>query len=227
MQNLPFVQVCQLNKCVDVGQEKLTILSNIDFSLEQGATLAIVGASGSGKSTLLSLLAGLDIPTSGEVCLGSHRLSTLSEEQRATFRLNMIGFVFQSFLLLPKLTVLENVMLPHELQGKADARENAQMQLEQVGLAHRMHYFPGQLSGGEQQRVAIARAFVANPTLLLADEPTGNLDQTTGHKIADLLFSLNAKQGTTLIIVTHDLGIAQRCHQQLTLVNGTIEEAEQ
>ena len=168
--------------------------------MQAGETLAIVGASGSGKSTLLSLLAGLDQPTSGEICIDQQKISTLTEDERAALRLNLIGFVFQSFLLLPKLNVLENVMLPGELQGEADARQRAQQLLTDVGLAHRIDYFPSQLSGGEQQRVAIARAFVTHPKLLLADEPTGNLDQKTGQRVSDLLFNLNQQQGTTIIV---------------------------
>lgn len=220
MENFPFLSVRDLSKTVQVGREDLHILSNIDFKLSQGATLAIVGASGSGKSTLLSLIAGLDKPTSGHIDLENRMLSDLSEDERAALRLEKIGFIFQSFLLLPKLTALENVMLPSELQGLSDVDTRAKMLLTQVGLQERLHYFPSQLSGGEQQRVAIARAFVTMPTLLLADEPTGNLDHATGNHVADLLFDLNAKEGTTLIIVTHDQNLAARCQNSVTLSAG-------
>lgn len=211
-----------LGKTVDNGGEPLTILQDISFSVMPGETVAIVGASGSGKSTLLGLLAGLDEPSGGEVRLDGETLNALSEDQRARLRGRLLGFVFQSFQLLPSLTAVENVMLPLELAGVAKGSELARMWLERVGLAHRLQHYPKHLSGGEQQRVALARAFAPNPRLVLADEPTGNLDAATGQQIIELMFDLNAKQGTTLLLVTHDEAIAARCGRILRIQSGRL-----
>ena len=211
-----------LGKTVDNGGEPLTILQDISFSVMPGETVAIVGASGSGKSTLLGLLAGLDEPSSGEVRLDGETLNALSEDQRARLRGRLLGFVFQSFQLLPSLTALENVMLPLELAGVAKGSELARTWLERVGLAHRLQHYPQPLSGGEQQRVALARAFAPNPRLVLADEPTGNLDAATGQQIIELMFDLNTKQGTTLLLVTHDEAIAARCGRILRIQSGRL-----
>ena len=211
-----------LGKTVDNGGEPLTILQDISFSVMSGETVAIVGASGSGKSTLLGLLAGLDEPSSGEVRLDGETLNALSEDQRARLRGRLLGFVFQSFQLLPSLTALENVMLPLELAGVAKGSELARTWLERVGLAHRLQHYPKHLSGGEQQRVALARAFAPNPRLVLADEPTGNLDAATGQQIIELMFDLNARQGTTLLLVTHDEAIAARCGRILRIQSGRL-----
>ena len=211
-----------LGKTVDNGGEPLTILQDISFSVMPGETVAIVGASGSGKSTLLGLLAGLDEPSSGEVRLDGETLNALSEDQRARLRGRLLGFVFQSFQLLPSLTALENVMLPLELAGVAKGSELARTWLERVGLAHRLQHYPKHLSGGEQQRVALARAFAPNPRLVLADEPTGNLDAATGQQIIELMFDLNARQGTTLLLVTHDEAIAARCGRILRIQSGQL-----
>ncbi len=189
-----------------------------------GEAVAVVGASGSGKSTLLGLLAGLDVPTAGTVRLDGHDLFALSEDQRAALRGRLLGFVFQSFQLLPALNALENVMLPLELAGKGGARVDAMRMMERVGLAQRTSHYPKHLSGGEQQRVALARAFAVGPRLLLADEPTGNLDAATGEAIIDLMFDMNAEQGTTLILVTHDEAIAERCGRALKLRGGHLAE---
>ncbi len=211
-----------LGKTVDNGGEPLTILQDISFSVMPGETVAIVGASGSGKSTLLGLLAGLDEPSGGEVRLDGETLNALSEDQRARLRGRLLGFVFQSFQLLPSLTAVENVMLPLELAGVAKGSELARTWLERVGLAHRLQHYPKHLSGGEQQRVALARAFAPNPRLVLADEPTGNLDAATGQQIIELMFDLNAKQGTTLLLVTHDEAIAARCGRILRIQSGRL-----
>ena len=211
-----------LTKIVRSGDDPLTILDSVSFSVEGGATIAIVGASGSGKTTLLGLLAGLDQPTSGEVYIGGHPLSTLDEDARAALRQRLLGFVFQSFQLLPALTALENVMLPLELAGADDAESRALVWLDRVGLARRVTHYPRQLSGGEQQRVAIARAFAGEPKLLMADEPTGNLDGATGVEVADLMFRLNREHGTTLVLVTHDLALAARCGRRLSLASGRL-----
>jgi putative ABC transport system ATP-binding protein len=211
-----------LAKQVQVNDAALTILHPSSFGIVRGASVAIVGASGSGKSTLLGLLAGLDTPSQGEVWLAGQSLTALNEDGRARLRGELIGFVFQSFQLLPNLTALENVMLPLELHGVKQARQLAQEWLSRVGLAHRQHHRAQQLSGGEQQRVAIARAFVVQPAVLLADEPTGNLDAETGLHIIDLLFELNREQGTTLVLVTHDNQLAARCSQRLTLDAGRL-----
>lgn len=216
------VDVSGLGKTVDNGGEPLTILQDISFSVMPGETVAIVGASGSGKSTLLGLLAGLDQATAGDVRLDDVSLKALDEDQRARLRGRLLGFVFQSFQLLPSLTALENVMLPLELAGTASAANAAREWLERVGLSHRLKHYPKHLSGGEQQRVALARAFAPNPQLVLADEPTGNLDAATGQQIIDLMFDLNAKQGTTLLLVTHDEAIAARCGRTLRIQSGQL-----
>lgn len=215
----PALLVANLNKTIATAEHSLTILQQIDLRIEQGSTVAIVGSSGSGKSTLLGLLAGLDTPSSGSIQLLGQELSTLSEDERASLRQQYVGFVFQSFHLLPHLTALENVLLPLSLSKNTDTTW-AKNCLEQVGLGHRVHHTPKQLSGGEQQRVAIARAFACKPKILFADEPTGNLDSQTGQHIIDLLFNLNTQHGTTLVLVTHDLKLAERCQQRLTLVQG-------
>jgi putative ABC transport system ATP-binding protein len=216
----PVVEVAGLGKTVDNGGEPLTILQDISFSVMPGETVAIVGASGSGKSTLLGLLAGLDEPSAGGVRLDGLLLNDLDEDQRAALRGRLLGFVFQSFQLLPALSALENVMLPLELAGIAGASATAREWLERVGLGHRLKHYPKHLSGGEQQRVALARAFAPNPQLVLADEPTGNLDAATGQQIIDLMFDLNARQGTTLLLVTHDEAIAARCGRILRIQTG-------
>lgn len=202
--------------------EKLTILQDISFQLNEGDSLAIIGSSGSGKSTLLGLLAGLDVPTEGEILLAGKPLSKMSEDQRASLRAEHVGFVFQSFQLLESLTAVENVMLPLELEGKKNARERAMELLQRVGLGERTHHYPKQLSGGEQQRVAIARAFASNPTILFADEPTGNLDTKTGESIIELLFQLNAEEKTTLVLVTHEARLAERCQHRIQIEAGRL-----
>jgi putative ABC transport system ATP-binding protein len=211
-----------LGKRVKLPDHELTILEDVGFHIAPGEAVAVVGASGSGKSTLLSLLAGLDVPSTGSVSLGSVELSALDEDGRARLRGERIGFVFQSFQLLPALTALENAMLPLELRGDRDAEAPARAILQRVGLGERLHHYPRQLSGGEQQRVALARAFVTRPALLFADEPTGNLDTETGRAIIDLLFELNAQSGTTLVLVTHDEQLAARCGRTLRLVAGRL-----
>ena len=216
------IQVESLGKCVASPDGALDILKDINFTIQSGESVAIVGTSGAGKSTLLGILAGLDVPTSGQVVLNGEDFFRLDEDGRARLRGQLIGFVFQSFQLLPSLTALENVMLPLELINAGDAREKALAELERVGLAKRVHHYPRQLSGGEQQRVAIARAFAPNPKLLLADEPTGNLDARTGQTIVDLLFELNREAHTTLILVTHDKELAARCDRRLVLEAGEL-----
>ena len=211
-----------LSKQVQSGDAPLLILDDVSFDVSAGATVAIVGASGSGKTTLLGLLAGLDRPTSGEVWLGETGLNGLSEDARAALRQRWLGFVFQSFQLLPALTALENVMLPLELAGAPDAPARARDWLARVGLSARVTHYPRQLSGGEQQRVALARAFSGEPKMLMADEPTGNLDGATGGEIADLMFSLNHERGTTLLLVTHDVDLASRCSRRLSLSSGKL-----
>jgi putative ABC transport system ATP-binding protein len=211
-----------LGKQVSSPEGTLAILSDVSLAITRGETVAIMGASGAGKSTLLALLAGLDEPTSGRVQLGGNELTVLDEDGRAAVRARHVGFVFQSFHLLPSLTALENVMLPLELAGRPDARGAAREVLGRVGLAERTGHYPRQLSGGEQQRVAIARAFVTRPDVLFADEPTGNLDATTGGRIVDLLFGLNAATGTTLVLVTHDRALATRCDRVIRLEAGRI-----
>jgi putative ABC transport system ATP-binding protein len=211
-----------VSKSVDGPEGRLVILDGISLRVDAGESFAIVGASGSGKTTLLGLLAGLDTPDTGSIRLAGHALETLDEERRADLRRRLVGFVFQSFHLLPALSALENVMLPLELEGDAQARAKARDALDAVGLAARRRHYPAQLSGGEQQRVAIARAFVHGPRLLFADEPTGNLDQRTGHHITDLLFALNRDHRTTLLLVTHDAQLAARCQRRVVLEEGRV-----
>jgi putative ABC transport system ATP-binding protein len=214
----------KVSKQITSGSEPLTILDGVDLRVAAGESLAIVGASGSGKTTLLSLLAGLDLPSSGEIALAGQTLNGMDEDARAALRAGRIGFVFQSFQLLAGFTALENVMLPAELAGRADANERARAALEQVGLGKRLAHYPYQLSGGEQQRVAIARAFAGEPKILFADEPTGNLDTTTGARIIDLLFELNRGSSATLVLVTHDTALAARCQRTVTLRQGRLHE---
>ncbi|NKB36583.1 MAG: ATP-binding cassette domain-containing protein [Gammaproteobacteria bacterium] len=216
------LQVKDLTKQVPSPEGELVILQNVTFSLQEGASLAIIGVSGSGKSTLLGLLAGLDVPSSGSVCLDTVELNSLDEDGRARLRNKRVGFVFQSFQLLPSLTALENVMLPLELGANPEAEALARARLDEVGLDERLLHYPNQLSGGEQQRVAIARAFAGDPKILFADEPTGNLDQKTAKQIIDLIFKLNTEHGTTLVLVTHDPQIADHCDEKLTLAGGRI-----
>ena len=217
------VRVANLTKQVTTGDSTLTILRDVSFNISAGEAVAVVGASGSGKSTLLGLLAGLDTPSSGTVHVSGQDLFALDEDGRAALRARLLGFVFQSFNLLPSMTALENVMLPLELAGAANAAESARELLGRVGLAARLKHYPNQLSGGEQQRVAIARAFVTRPSLLLADEPTGNLDAATGAEIIELMFELNREQGATLILVTHDAELSQRCGRVLQLAGGVLQ----
>ncbi|MBT9553871.1 MAG: ABC transporter ATP-binding protein [Hydrogenophaga sp.] len=214
-------------KSVTDSTGTLTILRDIDFSLRRGETAAIVGASGSGKSTLLSIIAGLDTPSNGTVLIDGVDLFARNEDQRAALRAEKLGFVFQSFQLLGNLSALENVMLPLELVGRRDARTAATAMLQRVGLGERLGHYPKVLSGGEQQRVALARAFVVKPAVLLADEPTGSLDFATGEKVMELMFELNREQGTTLVLVTHDRGIAQRCERRIVIEAGQASEAAQ
>ena len=206
------------------GQGELIILDGLELRVKPGQSIAILGASGSGKSTLLGLLAGLDSASDGEIQLDGQALEQLDEDERAALRSRSVGFVFQNFQLLPALTALENVMLPLELNGVGEARSEAQRLLERVGLEQRMEHRPLQLSGGEQQRVAIARAFASRPKVLFADEPTGNLDRQTGERIIELLFDLNREQRTTLILVTHDPHLAERCQRRLELADGRLRE---
>ncbi len=215
--------MAQLSKQVTTGDSELTILRGVSFSIVAGEAVAVVGASGSGKSTLLGLLAGLDTPSAGTVHVDGEDLFALDEDGRAALRARLLGFVFQSFNLLPAMTALENVMLPLELAGDAQAEEAARGLLDRVGLAARLNHYPKQLSGGEQQRVAIARAFVTKPSLLLADEPTGNLDAATGAGIIELMFELNRERGATLILVTHDAELSQRCGRVLQLAGGVLQ----
>lgn len=214
--------VQQLTKTFRSGQRELTVLHDVTFTLPKGDSLSIVGPSGSGKTTLLGLCAGLDRPSTGRVVIDGTDITALTEDERAAFRAEKVGFVFQNFQLIPTLTALENVMVPVELQGGKMARNKALELLEKVGLADRAHHYPTQLSGGEQQRVAIARAFANQPRILFADEPTGNLDDTTSEKIESLLFDLNRQAGTTLVLVTHDLELAQRTGHIIRLKGGHI-----
>ncbi|MCH7374893.1 ABC transporter ATP-binding protein [Aeromonas sp. MR19] len=223
MSSTPIIVVKGLGKTVRLGQESLTILEGIDLQVNTGETLALVGASGSGKSTLLGLLAGLDLPSQGDIEILGQSLVQLDEEGRARLRAEQVGFIFQSFLLLPTLSALENVMLPAELRGETRCEPRARELLAAVGLSERLHHLPPRLSGGEQQRVAIARAFMTRPSLLLADEPTGNLDSKTGETVIELLFQLNREHGTTLVVVTHDHELAQRCQRQLVMAAGRLE----
>ena len=225
LMNTPILTARHLNKVVPSAEGELSILDDLSLDLCRGDSLAIIGRSGSGKSTLLGLLAGLDLPSSGSIHLAGHDLTQLNEDQRARLRAEQVGFVFQSFQLLDSLNALENVMLPLELEGHADARQRARALLERVGLGQRLTHYPRQLSGGEQQRVAIARAFVAEPAVLFADEPTGNLDSHTGERIIDLLFELNREHGATLVLVTHDARLAQRCSRQICLEAGRLVDS--
>jgi putative ABC transport system ATP-binding protein len=222
MSEVPVIRVEHVTKQVSDSTGTLVILHEIDFSVPPRQSVAIVGASGSGKSTLLSLMAGLDTPSQGTVWVAGTDLFALDEDARAAWRAQHLGFVFQSFQLLGNLTALENVMLPLELQGQRDARERARDMLERVGLGQRLHHYPKVLSGGEQQRVALARAFVVRPAVLLADEPTGSLDFATGERVMQLMFDLNREAGTTLVLVTHDAAIAQRCERQLRIEAGRL-----
>ena len=221
----PIIAVERITKQVKDSTGTLTILHEIDFQLPARRSVAIVGASGSGKSTLLSIIAGLDTPTTGRVRLAGADLFEMDEDQRAAVRAAKVGFVFQSFQLLGNLTALENVMLPLELQGRSDARVQATEMLKRVGLGERLRHYPKVLSGGEQQRVALARAFVVQPAVLLADEPTGSLDFATGERVMELMFDLNREAGTTLVLVTHDRGIAARCDRQLRIEAGRVDLA--
>ena len=218
------VEAIQLSKHINSGDSTLHILTDLNLAVPAGERLAIIGSSGSGKSTLLGLLAGLDTPSQGKVLINAQDIGKLDEDGRAAVRGRHMGFVFQSFQLLPSLTALENVMLPLQLAGRDGARELALTALTRVGLDHRLTHYPRQLSGGEQQRVAIARAFAPGPQILFADEPTGNLDADTGQKIIELLFALNAEAGTTLILVTHDAVLAGRCQRVLKLQGGQLHE---
>ena len=209
-----------LEKTVQLNEHELTILKGINLDINYSESFAIVGTSGSGKTTLLSLLAGLDLPTKGEIWVNGSEITRLSEEQRANFRLNHVSFVFQGFQLLANLTALENVMLPSELRGDKDAEDRALKLLDRVELSNRVHHQPNQLSGGEQQRVAIARAFASSADILFADEPTGNLDSTTGGRVIDIMFELNRELGTTLVLVTHDQMLSKYCDRSLRLESG-------
>lgn len=211
-----------LERTYKSGSKELTVLQNVSFEVEKGQTFSIVGPSGSGKTTLLGLAAGLDTPNAGKVELCGHDLNSLNEDERAQLRNDQVGFIFQNFQLLPTLTALENVSVPLELQGDKNATTKAKELLNKVGLGDRIHHYPSQLSGGEQQRVAVARAFSNSPSILFADEPTGNLDEETGEKIIKLLFNLNKEAGTTLVIITHDLDLAARTQQILRLKGGKI-----
>ncbi|MBO3116982.1 ABC transporter ATP-binding protein [Winogradskyella sp. DF17] len=216
------LKISGLEKSYTSGQKQLTVLKDISFEVEKGQTFSIVGPSGSGKTTLLGLCAGLDDPNSGSVELCGYNLKGLNEDERAQLRNKEVGFIFQNFQLLPTLTALENVSVPLELQGAPDAISKSKQLLEKVGLVDRMHHYPSQLSGGEQQRVALARAFANTPSILFADEPTGNLDEETGEKVIKLLFDLNKEAGTTLVIISHDLDLANRTQQILRLKGGQI-----
>lgn len=214
-----------LSKVVSTNQEQLTILDNVSLDIKSGESVAIVGTSGAGKSTLMTLLAGLDTPSKGEVDLLGQQLHTLDDEARAAIRSESVGFVFQSFLLIPSLSALDNVTLPCLLKGDAENKQRAIELLTSVGLEHRVNHSPSQLSGGEQQRVALARAFMIEPKILFADEPTGNLDQQTASNVIKLLFDLNKQHGTTLVLVTHDQNLAQRCDRIFTMKAGQLEES--
>ncbi|PIP78900.1 MAG: ABC transporter [Gammaproteobacteria bacterium CG22_combo_CG10-13_8_21_14_all_40_8] len=222
---MPIIEVKHASKWIESGTEKIEILNDVNFCVDQGETVAILGASGSGKSTLLGILAGLDTPSAGEIEMDGQQVTLLDEDARAALRAQSVGFVFQNFFLVPGLSALENVMLPLQVLSQENIQDRALEYLTKVGLAHRIHHLPSQLSGVEQQRVALARAFVTQPKILFADEPTGNLDQHTGSQIIDLIFELNELMGTTLILVTHDLDLAQLCDRRLFLNNGTIAPA--
>lgn len=221
------IRTQNVTKTVSTSEGELQILQPISFEVKAGESVAIVGASGSGKSTLLGLLAGLDEVSSGEIYLTGDPLHTMNEEARARLRGEKVGFIFQSFMLVQSLTAIENVMLPAEIAGFKDAKARAKAILEQVGLSHRAHHYPNQLSGGEQQRVAVARAFINQPKILFADEPTGNLDAANSEKIEQLLFNMNQEIGTTLVLVTHDSQLAQRCERQLSMQAGALSETTQ
>ncbi|MES3630202.1 MAG: ABC transporter ATP-binding protein [Longimonas sp.] len=222
----PVLRVANVTQTFESGSKTLTVLDDVSFEIEAGTSCAIVGPSGSGKTTLLGLCAGLDRPTEGTVALCGTDLSPLDEDERAAVRNQHVGFVFQTFRLLPTLTAIENVMVPAELRGAAGARSQARELLDRVGLGDRLDHYPSQLSGGEQQRVALARAFINTPSILFADEPTGNLDEETAATIEDLLFDLNATSGTTLVLVTHDLELADRTQRQLRLRGGKVVDAD-
>ena len=224
MQYPLIIQAQDLFYEIHSNDNDIRILQGLNLEITAGEQIAIIGSSGSGKSTLLSLLAGLDVPTKGIVQIQGRAFSSLDEDGRALERANHMGFVFQSFQLLPSLTALENVMLPLQLKNHADAKALSMDALAKVGLSHRLQHYPKQLSGGEQQRVAIARAFATQPLILFADEPTGNLDNATGQMIIELLFSMNTQSATTLVLVTHDEHLASRCHRQLKLENGVLNE---
>jgi len=220
--NQPILRAHNVSKRVRTADQQLTILDGVSFDVPLGESLAIIGPSGAGKSTLLGLLAGLDTPSEGQIWMGQHEITSMGEEGRAKVRAAMVGFVFQTFQLLGSLTALENVSLPMELSGQKDALERASDYLVKVGLAERLGHYPKQLSGGEQQRVALARAFACSPRILFADEPTGNLDQATGQKVSDLLFELNTQSDTTLILVTHEQRLAERCERIVTIDDGRL-----
>ena len=224
IQNSQIISCKHISKTVASAEGPISILENINLEVNAAETIAIVGQSGSGKTTLLSLIAGLDIPTSGSINLFRHSMTVPDEDERAGLRNKFIGFVFQAFHLIPGFSALENVMLPLEINDELQAEQIAGQMLERVGMAHRLGHYPATLSGGEQQRVAIARAFATNPPLLLADEPTGNLDTETGHKIIELLFRLNQEQGTTMILVTHDESLTRRCNRCFRLTRGILEQ---
>ncbi len=217
------IKTIDLGKTVDTSEGQLTILKGIDLEIKKSETVAIVGASGSGKTTLLSLIAGLDVPSRGQIYLAEKEITAMDEEERALVRGEMVGFVFQTFQLLASLTAIENVMLPAELKKDPDAEKKAMELLSRVGLDHRIRHYPRQLSGGEQQRVAIARAFASSVEILFADEPTGNLDTKTGAHIIDLLFDLNKEFGTTLVLVTHDTRLAERCDRSIQIDSGMLD----
>lgn len=217
------IEVQSLCKDFQSQERKIRVLDSVSFTINAGETTAIVGPSGSGKTTLLGIAAGLDDPTEGRIQLKDQFLDEMNEEERARFRNQYVGFVFQNFQLISTLTAEENVMVPADLMGQADSRQRAQYLLEQVGLSHRMDHYPGQLSGGEQQRVALARAFINQPQILFADEPTGNLDAENSSRIEELMFSLNKQYGTTLVIVTHDLTLAEQCDRVVFLKGGKVE----
>ena len=220
----PILQAENLTKTYHSADKSLTVLENVSFSVEQGDSMAIIGPSGSGKTTLLGLCAGLDTATSGVISLVGFKLNAMSEDDRAYVRNQFVGFVFQNFQLLSTLTALENVMVPLELRGEKNVGPKAKELLERVGLADRLHHYPSQLSGGEQQRVAMARAFITNPKILFADEPTGNLDEENAQHITDLLFRMNKENGTTLVLVTHNLELAQKTHRILRMRGGKLIE---
>ncbi|WP_416340957.1 ABC transporter ATP-binding protein [Vibrio hepatarius] len=219
------IKANSLSKVVSTNQEQLTILDGINLDIKTGESVAIVGSSGAGKSTLMTLLAGLDTPTTGSIELLNQDITALDDEARAAIRSEFVGFVFQSFLLIPSLSALENVTLPCLLKGEDEDVERAKQLLSSVGLEHRMHHSPAQLSGGEQQRVALARAFMIQPKVLFADEPTGNLDQQTAEKVIELLFELNKQHGTTLVLVTHDMTLAELCERRIRMHAGQLEES--